>query len=217
MAEPPPGPHPGNPNPWKSIFQKLLFLGVLLVAVVVIFTLIYQQGLVPAFLLPVTPGGIPPAETAVPETTSSGYISLVETLTAAPLVKTPTPEAPLNTPPSAGTPPEDLPAPTEPLAETPVPPTSLVPSLTPAFGTCQYTLKAGQDDFLYAIYWNWHIDNNIPYLQDYYAKISCGALLSNLECNYQPATPNVTQPGWILVLPGVPAELCLSHAGIPAP
>jgi hypothetical protein len=211
MAEQPPDPHPGNPNPWKSIFQKLLFLGVLLVAVVVIFTLIYQQGLVPAFLLPPTPSGIPLAETAVPETTSSGYISLVETLTAAPLAKTPTPEAPLYMPPTA------MPAPTEPLAETPVPPTSLVPSLTPAFGTCQYTLKAGPADYLYAIYWSWHIKNNIPYLQDYYARISCAALLSNLECNYQPATPNITQPGWILVLPGVTAEVCLSHGGIPAP
>jgi hypothetical protein len=217
MTEQPAGPHLSNPNPRRSTFYEFLVISILLVAVGVVFALIYLQGLVPAFLLPAAPTGTAPADTALPESTSSGYLALVETLTAASSAKTQSFEAPVAATPLTDTLPDDMPAPTEPLARTPVPPTSSVPSLTPAFGSCQYTLKSGAEDFLYAIYWNWHIDDNIPRLQDYYAKIACAAVLTNMKCSYQSARPNITQPGWILDLPGVSASTCSSHGGTPVP
>jgi hypothetical protein len=111
----------------------------------------------------------------------------------------------------------DLPAPPEPPASTPVPPISAVPTPTPTFGTCQYTLKAGKNDFLYSIYWSWHINQNIGNVKDFYRKITCSARLENLECRYDADKPGVTRPGWILDLPGVKPEICTFHGGTPQP
>ena len=218
-AEESPNPPRSDPASGNSRFYQFLALFVLLVAGMVVFALIYQQGLIPQFLSPATPTRtLTPAETLPPETTSSSYLSLLNTLTAAPLVETQRSETPMDeTPPdetsTGGTPAEETPT----LTETPTPLATLPPSPTPAFGSCQYTLKPGSGDFLYAIYLSWHIKQNIPVVKDYYARIYCAALLSNLKCNYQASNPNITQPGWILVLPGVSAATCSAHAGTPVP
>jgi hypothetical protein len=213
----PPRPNPASGN---SRFYQFLALFILLVAVMVVSALVYQQGLIPQFLSPATPTRTvtPPAETSAPETTSSSYLSLVNTLTAAPLRQTQLAETPTDEISAGETPSDEIPASETPtLTETPTPPAPSTPSLTPAFGSCQYTLKPGPGDFLFAIYLSWHINENIPLVKDYYARIYCAALLSNLECSYEAANPNITQPGWILVLPGVSSEICSAHSGTPVP
>lgn len=211
--------HQPSPAPGNSRFYQFLALFILLVAVMVVSALIYRQGLIPQFLSPATPTRTSaPAETSPPETTSSSYLSLVNTLTAAPLVETqrsgtPTEETSAGETPSDETPASETPT----LTESPTSPAPSAPSLTPAFGSCQYTLQPGAGDFLYAIYLSWHINKNIPVVKDYYARIYCAALLSNLKCNYQAVNPNITQPGWILVLPGVSTQTCSAHSGLPVP
>lgn len=219
MAEESHNPPQPRPGPGKSRLYELLALVLLLVVMMAVFALIYRQGLTPDFLLPATPTRtLTPAETSPPETTSSSYLSLVNTLTAAPLVETQLAETPTEGTLLEGTLTDETPTVTEtPIPPTPVPPTPAAPSPTPAFGSCQYTLKPGPGDFLYAIYLSWHIKENIPVVKDYYASIYCAALLSNLKCDYQASNPNITQSGWILVLPGVSAQTCSAHAGTPVP
>jgi hypothetical protein len=188
-------PHRSNTNPKKPILYEVLVISALLVAVIVVYTRIFRQGLIPTSILSatLTETGTPSTEIPVSETPLNGVSSIETTLTFTPVAETPIfTEPPASTTPSS-------------------------PSLTPAFGSCQYTLKSGPDDYLYAIYWNWHIDKNIPDLNNYYARIYCAALLSNIKCDYQAADPDITQPGWILILPGVSSNICLYHGGTPAP
>jgi hypothetical protein len=203
MTEQSAPPHRSNPR--KSILYELLVIFIVLIAVIVVYLLIFSQGLIPGFPLSATPTqtATPTDEITLPEAPSKGYSSLVKTLTALPPTETPSTETPSS---------EALIS-----TETPDATPSATPSLTPAFGSCQYTLKSGPEDFLYAIYWNWQINKNIPVLQDFYARITCAALLSNLKCDYQAANPDVIQPGWILILPGVSANTCLYHGGTPVP
>ncbi len=219
MAEESNNPSPPNPAPNNSRFYQFLALFMLLVAVMVVSALLYRQGLVPDFLLLFTPTRTStPAETSLPETTSSSYQSLVNTLTAAPLMETQLAETPTEETSPGETPSDETPAAETPtITETPTLTAPPAPSSTPAFGSCQYTLQPGAGDFLYAIYLGWHIKENIPVVKDYYARIYCAALLSNLKCNYQAANPNITQPGWILVLPGVSTRTCAAHGGTPVP
>jgi hypothetical protein len=210
---------PPNPAPSNSSFYQFLALFILLVVVMVVFALLYQHGLIPQFLSPATPTRtLTLAVTSPSESTSSSYLSLEETLTAAPLLQTqlaqtPTEELLPDETSTIETPLEETPS----ITEIPTPTIPPAPSLTPAFGSCQYTLTAGPQDFLFAIYLNWGIKQNIPVVNDYYAGIYCAALLSNLDCNYQASNPNITQPGWILVLPGVPAGTCSARGGTPLP
>jgi hypothetical protein len=219
MAEQSENPPSSSPTPGNITFYQFLAVFVLLVVVMVVFALVYQQGLIPQFLSPATPTHTltPPPATA-PESTSSSYLSLEETLTAAlllqtQLAQTPTEELLPDETLTSEMPLEETPT----VTEIPTPTIMPAPSLTPAFGSCQYTLQAGAGDFLFAIYLNWGIKQNIPVVTDYYAGIYCAALLSNLDCNYQASNPNITQPGWILVLPGVPAGTCSAHGGTPLP
>jgi len=200
MAEQSASPHQSKPKPRKSFFYEILVLGVLLVAVIAIYTRIFLQGLIPPFSLSptFTETGMPSVETRQPETLLNGVSSFVTTWTLTPFAETVSAETPM-------------------LTQTPATATASAPSLTPAFGSCQYTLKSGPRDFLYAIYWNWHIDKNIPELNDYYTKIYCAALLSNTNCHYRAADPDTTQPGWILILPGVSPNICLHYGGTPVP
>jgi hypothetical protein len=212
-----------NSSPGKSIKKELLVLGMLLVAIAIIFALIYWQGLVPDLLLPATPtpAATSAADTSLPATTPAGFTALVETLTAGPRVETMTSaaldetmaaaaleETPVDEPSFDETPIE---------TETPTLPMTLGPSQTPAYGACQYTLKEGPANFLYAIYWNWHINKNIRDVEDFYLRIHCAALLTNLKCDYHPGDPDSLQPGWTLVLPGVTDSICTLHGGIPVP
>jgi hypothetical protein len=200
------GSSPQRKNtPGSSARSGLLVLGVLLLAVLVVFVLIYQQGLVPDFLLrpTLTLAETTPEATGLPDTTPPGYTSLVETLTAGPLAQTQTVEAAQ----------EEMPV----AEDTLLPPTPSMPSPTPSFGSCQYTLKSGPSDFLYAIYWNWHINNAIQDVDEYYTRIYCAALQENIECDYHSGDPDTILPGWILVLPGVTANICTFHGGTPVP
>ncbi len=224
MTEVPETPPRRKTIPEKSIKKELLVLGMLLVAIAAVFALIYWQGLVPDLLLPgtPTPAITSAAETSLPATTPAGFTALVETLTAAPLAETMTAAAPQETPlaeallnetPVDGTSVDETPG----VTETPALPMTPMPSQTPAYGSCQYTLKEGPADFLYAIYWSWHINKNIRDVQDFYLKIYCAALLTNLKCDYHPGDPDTLLPGWTLVLPGVNANICSLHGGIPVP
>ena len=141
---------------------------------------------------------MPAAETSQPDTLLNGIPSFVTTWTLTPSSET-------------------LPTDTPVMTQTPETATPLGPSLTPAFGSCQYTLKSGPRDYLYAIYWNWHINKAIPVVNDFYARITCAPLLSNIVCTYSVAKPGKTQPGWILILPGVSSNICLHYGGIPTP
>jgi hypothetical protein len=214
MTEQSPGPQRSNPNPRKSIFYGLLVLAILLVAVIIVYTRLYQQGLIPALLWPATPTqtGTPLAEIISSDAHSSGYLSLVKTLTAGPPTETPSMEKSSSETPTSETLLDEAPI----ASETPVLTTPFSPSLTPAFGSCQYTLKPGPGDFLYALYWNWHINANIPVVEDFYVKIHCAPLLSNFQCAYRVDDPDSIQPGWILILPGVSSNICLYHGGTPA-
>lgn len=199
-----------TPTPGKSHKTELLVLGVLLLAVLFVYARLQRLRLLPDALLP--PTSTPsqtemPLETDPPDEHSPGYYALVQTLTAAPLARTPEEQI-------------ASPQPTA-IAETPafteIPTLPPLPTSTPTFGTCQYTLKAGKSDFLYSIYWNWHINQNIRSVKDFYAKITCSARLENMKCNYEADKPGVTQPGWILDLPGVKPEICTFHGGTPLP
>jgi len=188
MAEQSASPHQSNTKPRKSISYEVLVLCILLVAVIAIYTRIFRQDLISIFTSPtLTETGMPAAETRQPETLLTGVTSSVTTWTVTP------------------------------FADTPATATPSAPTLTPTFGSCQYTLKSGPRDYLYAIYWNWHIDRNIPEVNDYYARIYCAPLLSNIKCNYLAAKPGVTQPGWILILPGVSSNICYHYGGTPVP
>lgn len=195
MTEQSETPHRKNPAPRKTIIYEVLVLCVLLLAVIVVYALIFQRDIFPASISPVTPTvtGRSSTEITASETPLDEVPSMESTLTETPLV-----ELPIST-------------------ETPASTTTFSPSLTPAFGSCQYTLRSGPVDYLYAIYWNWHINKNIASVQDYYARITCAALLSNIKCDYQAAKPNITKPGWILILPGVSANICLHYGGKPLP
>ena len=211
--------NPPRRKPGRSIKKELLVLVMLLVAIAAVFALIYWQGLAPDFLLPAAPTQTvtPPEETSLPETTPAGFTSLVETLTAGPLVETMTAAAPAETP-LAGALLDEAPVDETPTgAETPAPALTSVPSQTPTYGSCQYTLKEGPADFLYAIYWNWHINQNIRNQYEFYAQIYCAALLNNMQCTYHADDPDTLLPGWILVLPGVSADICSLHGGTPVP
>ena len=198
--------------PRKSIPFVVLGLCLLLAANIGAYAVMIKKGLIPN-LIALTPSletGTPPVETSVTETVLKGISSVGATLTFTP---------PAQTPPT-----KTLITETPGLTETPIfsgthAPITLTstPSLTPAIGSCQYTIKPGPKDFLNAIYWNWHINKNIPVIQKYYTKIFCATLLSNIKCTYKAATPGITQPGWILVLPGVLPNICFSHGGTPVP
>jgi hypothetical protein len=203
MTEQTAPPHRSNSR--KSILYELLVIFIVLIAVIVVYLLIFSQGLIPGFSLSATSTqtATPTDEIILPEAPSKGYSSLVRTLTALPSTETPSTETPSSEAPmSTGTPTAEAPA---------------MPSPTPAFGSCQYTLKSGPGDFLYTIYWNWRIYKRIPVVKDFYAKIYCASLLSNLQCEYQAADPGTIQPGWILILPGVTSNNCLNHGGKPLP
>ena len=207
MTEPSPSPHQHEPIPGNSIPLAVLGLCVLLAVDILVVTLIYKNGLIPTSMASATSTqtGTPPAETTTSVPVLNGVTALQATLTPS----TPTPETTMNEIPLA-----TMPSILTRTHATEAPP---IPSLTPVSGPCQYTLRPGPRDFLYAIYWNWHINKNIPNLDDYYAGISCAVILSNDKCTYQAADPGTTQPGWILVLPGVSTNICLYHGGTPAP
>jgi hypothetical protein len=195
--------------PWKSILYGILGICVLLAANYAVYRLMLGKGLDPisAFSATFIATWTPPVETSVSETVLNGVSTSEATFTLTPSVQAPPTETPLPEAPGLSETPI--------MTETPTPAASLAPSLTPAFGSCQYTLKPGPNDFLYSIYWKWQINKNIPYLKNYYAGISCAVILSNKTCDYQAAYPGITQPGWILVLPGVTPNMCLYHGGIP--
>jgi hypothetical protein len=200
MTEQSTSPHQSNTKPRKSFPYEVLVLIILLVAVIATYTRIFRQGLIPTSALPpkLTETGMPADETSQPGTLLNGDSSSVITSTLTPFAETLSTETPG-------------------LTQTPAAAIPSAPSLTPAFGSCQYTLKSGPRDFLYAIYWNWHIDKNIPDLNDYYARIYCAPLLSNTKCDYLSDDPDTTQPGWILILPGVTTNNCYHYGGTPVP
>ena len=194
MTEEPASPAPKNTAPGKPILYEVLVLCVLLLAVIVVYSQIFRKSLFPASRTTATLTGTGMASTKTPsETPSDGFSALEPSLTL-----TPNPELPN-------------------LFEPPIATAASAPSLTPAFGSCQYTLREGPVDYLYGIYWNWHINQNIPDIQDYYDRITCAPLLSNIGCEYQAADPDFTKPGWILILPGVSENNCLHYGGKPIP
>lgn len=211
MTEQSPNPPQRNTIPRKSIPYVILGLGLLLVADLIVVKLIFDQGLIPTNSLSATPTetGTLPTETIVSGREFNGAHSGAITSTQTPSAETPSTELPTTETPVSG----DTPI----FTGTPATTTSFTPSLTPVYESCQYTLKPGKNDFLYSIYWNWHINQNIPVLKNFYTKISCAVLLSNLTCSYHADSPGITQPGWILILPGVSANICLYHGGIPVP
>jgi hypothetical protein len=200
MAEQSANSDQGKPKSRSSFSYEILVLIILLIAVIAIYTLIFRQSFIPT--VPLSPTftetELPTAETSLPDTLLNETPSLQTTLTLTQSSET-------------------LPTDTPLLTQTPEATTPPGPSLTPAFGSCQYTLKAGPRDYLYAIYWNWHINKAIPVVNDFYARITCAPLLSNIGCTYNAAKPGKTQPGWILILPGVSPNICLHYGGIPAP
>jgi len=208
MTEQNPGPRPRDPAPGKSTRNGILGLFLLLVINVAVFGLIYRNGLLPFSIGPAmsTQTATPAAETGVTATPKMGS-ALVATFTSTP---------PGQGPPTK-TPDPNLPAPFEPPAYPPAPTPPYSSDVTPVLDACQYTLKPGLNDFLYSIYWNWDIYQKYPNRNDFYAGISCAAILSNIGCTYKAAYPNITQPGWILVLPGVSPNTCLNHGGTPVP
>ncbi len=211
MTEQSPNPRQRNTIPRKSIPYVILGLSLLLVADLIVVKLIFNQGLIPTTSLSATPTetGTLPTETMVSGRVFNGAHSGAIASTLTPSAEIPSTETPTTETPVSGETPI--------FTETPASSTSPTPSLTPAYGACQYTLKPGIKDFLYSIYWNWHINDNIPILKNYYARISCAVLLSNLKCSYHADSPGITQPGWILILPGVSANICLYHGGTPVP
>jgi hypothetical protein len=211
MTEQSPKPRQRNTIPRKSIPYVILGLGLLLVADLIVVKLIFNQGLIPTTLLSATPTetGALPTETMVTSRVFNGAHLVATTSTPTLSADTPSTELPTTETPVL----EETPI----FTGTPASTTSFTPSLTPVYESCQYTLKPGKNDFLYSIYWNWHINQNIPVLNNFYAKITCAVLLSNLKCSYHADSPGITQPGWILILPGVSANICLYHGGTPVP
>ncbi len=214
MTEQSPEPRRNNTVPRKSLPFVILGLVLLLAANIAVYLLIIRHGISPNTTLPMTQTAGKPA----PESVLNAVPASKLIMTFTPWGKSPPSETP-GLLKSTDTPLTDTPVPTRPpvITKTPAPTTVLKPSLTPVFGSCQYTLKPGPKDFLYAIYWNWQINKNIPVLQNFYAKIQCAALLSNRQCSYQAAYPGITQPGWVLILPGVTKNMCLYHGGTPLP
>jgi hypothetical protein len=197
-------PRPRNTMPGKSNPYVVLGFCMLLIADIVIVTLIFKQGLFPGPSLSATllETGMPSYLTTASETPLNGVSSVETKLPITPLVETPPGETPTTETPI--------------LFQTPALTTPSPGSLPQAYGTCQYALKSGKKDYLFTIYLNWQIIKNIPNVKDYYAAISCAVLLSNTSCDYHAAYPDITQPGWILILPGVSPDICLSHGGTPA-
>jgi hypothetical protein len=196
-------PNPGQrkPFPWRSILYGILGLGLLVVANLVVYGLIIKKGLLPdlPFLATTTPMDTPAVQSIAPQAPLTGMSTIEPTWTFTPLAETPSLTE------------------TPPFAHIPFWALSPMPEPTPAFVICRYTLKPGLDDFLYSIYLKWHIHDNIPDKQDFYAKIHCAVLQSNLKCDFHPADPDTTMPGWILDLPGVLPDICLFHGGTPVP
>ena len=208
MTEQNPGPRPRDPAPGKSTRYGILGLCMLLAITIAVYVFLYRND-----LLPFSIGSATSTQTA----TLTPEISLTATRTmGSALVATFTSTLPAQAPPTQTSDP-NLPAPFEPPAYPPAPTPPYSSDITPVLDSCQYTLKSGLNDFLYSIYWNWGIYQKFPNRNDFYAGISCAALLSNIACTYRAAYPNITQPGWILVLPGVSPNICLYHGGTPVP
>jgi hypothetical protein len=200
----PPKKHPAR----RNLLYGLLAVCVLVAVNIAVYSQIYRRGLIPPTLYSTPTMQFPsvPAETGmVPANPPTDETSL-----NAPS-ETPSPPAPIPETPAR----TETETPT--ILKTPFPTTPAPPSPTPEFESCQYTLKAGPQDFLYAIYWNWHINENIPYVQNFYARITCAVLLSNKACAYDSNYPGKVMPGWVLVLPGVSPNICLLHNGTPVP
>ncbi len=208
MTEQNPGPRPRDPAPGKSTLYGILGLCLLLAITVAVYVYIYRNG-----LLPFSIGSATSTPTA---TLASGSGVTATRRMVSALVATFTSTPPDQGPPTK-TPDPNLPAPFEPPAYPPAPTPPYSSNVTPVLDACQYTLKPGLNDFLYSIYWNWGINKKFPNRNDFYSGISCAAILSNIDCTYKAAYPNITQPGWILVLPGVSPNICLAHGGTPVP
>jgi hypothetical protein len=217
MKEPAPVHRPSNAIPRGSIPYVILGLLLLLAADYVVVGLIFKRGLIPGYVLTATPTqtGTPTAEASLREAGLNGSAVSVPSATLVPLAQTPQTETPVTLTPGMN----EIPVVTDTpeFPPTPAPTPTFTVSPTPVYTACQYALKPGPQDFLYAIYWSWHIDQKIPVLQNFYAGITCAVIASNEKCAYHAAEPGVTQPGWILILPGVTPNICLYHGGTPVP
>ena len=209
MTEQNPGPHPRDPTPGKSTRNGILGLCLLLAINAALYVVLFRNG-----LLPFSMGPAAFTQTATPAPGSS--VTAMPTQGAYAITAT-WPPTPTEYRFPTQTPDPNLPAPYEPPAYPPAPTPPYSTDATLVLAECQYTLKPGLDDFLYSIYLKWDIYKKIPNRKNFYAGISCAGLLSNTACTYKASFPNITQPGWTLVLPGVSPNICLGHGGTPVP
>lgn len=209
MTEQIPGPRPRDPAPRKSILLGILGCCLLLAVVIAFYGFLFKNGLLPGSTgsATSTQTATPASNTTVTATPTKGVYAITATWPSTPTMY----RSPTNTPdPDLPAPPQ-LPA----LPEAPTPPYTT--DITPVLDSCRYALKPGKNDFLYSIYWKWGIYQKIPNLKDFYAGISCAGVPSNTACAYQASDPGTTMPGWVLILPGVSPNVCLSHGGTPVP
>jgi serine/threonine protein phosphatase PrpC len=202
----------------RIIPYVILGLALLLVAgVVALFTIFPPWPATPAQTNPTTGAGLtgtPSVETGLTETAATG----LPLINGSPATFTPLPVTLSNEFPTQTETPTftQTPIPTEtPTITQTLPTSSSLPPVNPVLFSCQWKVTLGTSLWGLATSWAGILPSNEPGLIAFYDTVKC-APQPNGNCDYQPPSRLII-PGWILILPQIPSNICILKGGTPIP